>query len=69
MNRIGDLGFLIGIFILGYLFSTLNFVQLKKSYLLQILNPSGYKLPIAALCLFIGATGKSAQIPLIHLVA
>ena len=28
MNRIGDLGFLIGIFILGSMFSTLNFVEI-----------------------------------------
>src|SRR6187551_1526322 len=31
MNRIGDLGLLIGIFILGYLFSTLDFASLKTA--------------------------------------
>ncbi len=68
MNRIGDLGFLIGIFILGYLFSTLNFVEMKN--FLTNFNFKAHSwdyvflLPIAALCLFIGATGKSAQIPL-----
>jgi NADH-quinone oxidoreductase subunit L len=32
MNRIGDLGLLIGIFIIGSLFSTLDYATLKSSY-------------------------------------
>ena len=64
MNRIGDLGFLIGIFIIGGLFSTLNFVELKESILGGTQNANVLWLSIAALCLFIGASGKSAQIPL-----
>ncbi|WP_298155798.1 NADH-quinone oxidoreductase subunit L [Flavobacterium sp.] len=63
MNRIGDLGLLIGIFILGASFSTLDFVTLKS----QILGGADYRdfwIAIAALALFIGACGKSAQIPL-----
>lgn len=62
MNRIGDLGFLIGIFILGSLFSTLNFVEMKQA--LSAGNTNTALLGVAALCLFIGATGKSAQLPL-----
>ena len=62
MNRIGDLGFLIGIFILGALFSTLNFVELKQALTEGTSNT--FALSIAALCLFIGACGKSAQMPL-----
>jgi len=62
MNRIGDLGFLIGIFILANLFSTLNFVEMKQA--LANGNTSAAFLGIAALCLFIGACGKSAQLPL-----
>ena len=62
MNRIGDLGFLIGIFILASLFSTLNFVEMKQA--LSAGNTNTALLGIAALCLFIGATGKSAQLPL-----
>ncbi|WP_294822856.1 NADH-quinone oxidoreductase subunit L [uncultured Flavobacterium sp.] len=63
MNRIGDLGFLIGIFIIGYLFHSLDYVQIKTAI------DNGWTLDatwlsIAALCLFIGACGKSAQIPL-----
>jgi NADH-quinone oxidoreductase subunit L len=61
MNRIGDLGLLIGIFILGSLFSTLDFAGLQTA--LAGGAPSAL-LSIAALASFIGACGKSAQIPL-----
>ncbi len=63
MNRIGDLGLLIGIFILGHLFSTLDYATLKTA-IAGASNIDLYWLSAAALCLFIGATGKSAQIPL-----
>ena len=63
MNRIGDLGLLIGIFILGNLYSTLDYNTLQIA-----MSGGSYKdlywLPIATLCLFIGACGKSAQVPL-----
>jgi NADH-quinone oxidoreductase subunit L len=62
MNRIGDLGFLIGIFILASLFSTLDYMQLKQAIMAG--NADTYWLGAAALALFIGACGKSAQIPL-----
>ncbi len=64
MNRIGDLGLLIGIFILGYVFNTLDYRTIQGAIYTDaeiIKNPL---LPLAALCLFIGAMGKSAQIPL-----
>ncbi|AWI25431.1 NADH-quinone oxidoreductase subunit L [Flavobacterium pallidum] len=63
MNRIGDLGLLIGIFILAASFSTLDFDVLKT----QIIAGVDYRdfwIAVAALALFIGACGKSAQIPL-----
>ncbi len=63
MNRIGDLGLLIGIFILGALFSTLDFTNLKTA-LMSISAQDSPWIVIAALALFIGACGKSAQIPL-----
>jgi NADH-quinone oxidoreductase subunit L len=62
MNRIGDLGFLIGIFILGHLFSSLNYVEIKQAITLG--NENASMIGLAALCLFIGACGKSAQLPL-----
>ena len=63
MNRIGDLGFLIGIFILAYLFHTVEYTTL----LTEVQNHWKVDqtwLGIAMLCLFIGACGKSAQLPL-----
>lgn len=64
MNRVGDLGLLIGIFIIGALFSTLNFVELKETILGGTNSGNTVWLAIVAFALFIGATGKSAQIPL-----
>lgn len=63
MNRIGDLGLLIGIFIIGSLFSTIDFSTLKTT-ITSAKDVNDLWIAIAALCLFIGATGKSAQIPL-----
>ncbi|TRW26744.1 NADH-quinone oxidoreductase subunit L [Flavobacterium zepuense] len=63
MNRIGDLGFLIGIFILGYLFHTVEY-DMMKTELTNGWPVDKTWLGIAMLCLFIGACGKSAQIPL-----
>ena len=58
VNRIGDFGFLIGIFILFNQTGTVGIAQLNSAVL-----PLGVA-SMAALCLFIGATGKSAQLPL-----
>lgn len=64
MNRIGDLGFLIGIFTLGYLFKTVDYDALKAA-VSTTTNPEVTSLlGVATFALFIGATGKSAQIPL-----
>ena len=62
MNRVGDLGFVIGMFILATMFSTLNYSELKHAVGAGDVNTA--LLGVAALCLFIGATGKSAQLPL-----
>nr|WP_298655976.1 NADH-quinone oxidoreductase subunit L [uncultured Flavobacterium sp.] len=62
MNRIGDLGFLIGIFVLGFYLNTLDFMEIKAALGTNVITPA--LLSVAALCLFIGATGKSAQLPL-----
>lgn len=64
MNRIGDLGFLIGMFILASYCGTLNYFGLSKSIQGFASSHTDIALSIAALCLFIGATGKSAQLPL-----
>jgi NADH-quinone oxidoreductase subunit L len=63
VNRIGDFGFLIGMFLLLANFGTLTFNEIATKL---AANPSwtGGVLTCIAICLFIGATGKSAQIPL-----
>jgi NADH-quinone oxidoreductase subunit L len=63
-NRIGDAGFLLGMFLLFTVFGTLSFSELKE--LLPAVAEVGWTGPItiACLCLFVGACGKSAQIPL-----
>ncbi len=62
MNRIGDLGFLVGIFLLFSKFNTLDFIALQTGFTSGSVDLSF--VTAVALCFFIGATGKSAQIPL-----
>ena len=61
MNRIGDLGFLVGIFLLIQDFGTTDYQTIFTA-----IQSGDYTtdLSIIAFCLFIGAMGKSAQIPL-----
>ncbi len=62
VNRIGDFGFLLGIFLIFWTFGTLNF---REVFALASKYPVGSGVITAAtLLLFVGATGKSAQIPL-----
>jgi NADH-quinone oxidoreductase subunit L len=67
VNRIGDFGFLLGIFLLYLVAGTLNYHELSQKT--DVLRST--KLAFqwnagmwGALLLFIGATGKSAQLPL-----
>ena len=63
-NRIGDAGFLLGIFMLFATFGTVEFSALS-SLMTGVPETSwGGAITLACLFLFIGATGKSAQIPL-----
>ncbi len=63
MNRIGDVGLLLALFMILGQFNTLEFLQIGKA--VQA-NPAlqGGAMIFITLCLFIAATGKSAQIPL-----
>lgn len=65
VNRVGDLGFLIGMFLLFKQFGTLNLPDiinmLKDPMVVEQLMPS---VTLICLSLFVGATGKSAQLPL-----
>jgi NADH-quinone oxidoreductase subunit L len=62
MNRIGDLGLLIGIFLCFQTFGTVNFNEINSYVTSGLFNPC--VLTAITMCLFIGAMGKSAQIPL-----
>ncbi len=67
VNRIGDAGFLLGIFFLYVQFSTIEFSSLNTLATdLAASGPLGWSHPLvlACICLFVGACGKSAQIPL-----
>jgi len=63
VNRVGDFGFLIGMFLIFITFGTLNYTDVftaapdKLAY-------GGTLVTAITLLLFVGATGKSAQIPL-----
>ncbi len=68
VNRIGDVGFILGVFLIFMTFNTLNFGEVFR----QIAEGPD-RFPVEAgvgvltaigLLLFVGATGKSAQIPL-----
>jgi|AGTN01.3.fsa_nt_gi proton-translocating NADH-quinone oxidoreductase, chain L len=64
MNRIGDFGFVIGIFTLAHLFKTVDFETLKLAITTTSTPETTGLLSVAAFFLFTGAMGKSAQIPL-----
>lgn len=61
VNRIGDFGFLLGMFLLFQKFGTLDMSQLKD---LVMHNPDTAVLTTIGILLFVGCMGKSAQIPL-----
>jgi NADH-quinone oxidoreductase subunit L len=62
MNRIGDLGFLIGIFWILDVFGTVNYTEVFSAA--KGMEAGDTTLIIITLLLFVGAIGKSAQIPL-----
>lgn len=62
VNRIGDFGFLIGMFLIFMTFGSLNFNEVFGR--VTVFSIDTHIFELIALFLFIGATGKSAQIPL-----
>ena len=65
VNRIGDFGFLIALFLLIKHFGSLNFGQVFSSIAQQPAETTGLGLLTSiGLLLMVGAAGKSAQIPL-----
>jgi NADH-quinone oxidoreductase subunit L len=71
VNRVGDFGFALGIFLIFYLFGTVNYNEVFQqipSVVDKRLNFLGFEvksIDLICLLLFIGAMGKSAQI-LLH---
>ncbi len=63
VNRIGDFGFLIGVFLIFMTFGTLNYTDVFAAAP-EKLAAGGTLVTLITLLLFLGATGKSAQIPL-----
>ncbi len=63
VNRIGDFGFLIGIFLVLSTFGTLGFSQIAVRLALAP-DWHGTVLTVICFCLLVGAAGKSAQLPL-----
>ncbi len=65
MNRIGDLGFLVGMFLTLYHFGTASYGELFPKLTAGLPSYVSTNIMNAiAICFFIGAMGKSAQIPL-----
>jgi NADH-quinone oxidoreductase subunit L len=65
VNRIGDAGFLIGVFLIFVTFGTLDFRAVAAAAAhMPVEYAWGGTLTLIGLLLFVGATGKSAQVPL-----
>jgi NADH-quinone oxidoreductase subunit L len=66
VNRIGDFGFMLGMFLLFKAFGTLDFVPLFTKAAPMPADAFGHlgMFTVACLLLFMGACGKSAQLPL-----
>ena len=71
VNRVGDFGFVLGVLLIFMTFGTLQFTEVFKAVATPAANVT-YSLfggeisviTLIALLLFLGATGKSAQLPL-----
>jgi NADH-quinone oxidoreductase subunit L len=64
-NRVGDWGFVLGFFLIYYTFGTLDFRAVQNAAAAMPIEAAHFGvLSFICLFLFVGATGKSAQIPL-----
>jgi NADH-quinone oxidoreductase subunit L len=66
VNRIGDCGFLLGMFLIFATFGTFNYADVFRNAASMPVEPAGHIGVLTAICLllFVGAIGKSAQLPL-----
>jgi NADH-quinone oxidoreductase subunit L len=64
-NRVGDWGFVLGVFLIFFTFGTLDFRAVQNAAATMPVESMHFGvLSFTCLLLFVGATGKSAQIPL-----
>jgi NADH-quinone oxidoreductase subunit L len=64
VNRIGDAGFILGLFLMLGTLGTIQFTELGPAIAAGHFQMGDATLTAIALLLFVGATGKSAQLPL-----
>jgi len=64
VNRIGDAGFLMGVMLTAVTFGSLNYVEVTEAARSGRFMAGDAVITAICILLFIGATGKSAQIPL-----
>ena len=64
VNRIGDFGFVLGVLLTFVRFGTLDFQQVARSLANLGTETTFGTVSVITLLLFVGATGKSAEIPL-----
>ncbi len=64
VNRIGDFGFVLGVLLIIVRFGTVDFQEIARALTTRAPEASFGTLSLISLLLFVGATGKSAQIPL-----
>ena len=64
VNRVGDFAFILGVLLLVVTFNSLDFTTVALAVKAMPVETTFGTLSLIALLLFIGATGKSAQIPL-----
>lgn len=70
VNRVGDFGLVLGVALIMFWFGTLDYVEVFNrlpalaSQDIAIFNTSVSLITLIGICLFIGAMGKSAQVPL-----
>jgi NADH-quinone oxidoreductase subunit L len=64
VNRIGDAGVLLGTFTIFWLFGTVKFTAVTEMARSGMFHTGDFWITFATLMLFVGACGKSAQLPL-----